>query len=289
MFIKNVDEQLKHDIDNILRFGFYDENPRPKYEDGTPAHTLSVNHVIRQYDLSTGDLPICTLRYIAWKSAVKELLWIYQDQSNSLEVLNNKYGVVYWNNWESQDEKGTIGQRYGATVKKYNLINRLLENLTNDPFGRRHVLDLWQESDFEETDGLKPCAFCTIWNVRKEDGFMYLDLLLNQRSGDMLTASGAGGINEIQYIVLQHLVARHCGFFVCKFTHIVANEQIYNRHVENARILTKRDSVGCQPRLILNPEKKNFFDFTIDDIQIEDYDREKINAINPQLKFELGI
>ena len=289
MFIKNVDEQLKNDIDNILRFGFYDENPRPKYEDGTPAHTLSINHVIRQYDLSTGDLPICTLRYIAWKSAVKELLWIYQDQSNSLEVLNNKYGVVYWNNWESKDEKGTIGQRYGATVKKYNLINRLLENLTNDPFGRRHVLDLWQEIDFEETDGLKPCAFCTIWNVRKEDGFMYLDLLLNQRSGDMLTASGAGGINEIQYIVLQHLVARHCGFLVGKFTHIVANEQIYNRHIENARILTQRDSVGCQPRLILNPEKKNFFDFTIDDIQIEDYDREKINAINPQLKFELGI
>ena len=120
------DVYTKEILTRILEEGCLDKNPRPKYADGTPAHTLSVNHVIRQYDLSTGDLPICTLRYIAWKSAVKELLWIYQDQSNSLEVLNNKYGVVYWNNWESPDEKGTIGPRYGATVKKYNLINRLL-------------------------------------------------------------------------------------------------------------------------------------------------------------------
>ena len=287
--IYNVDWQLKNDIRNILNNGFLDENPRPHYEDGTPAHTISVNHVVRQYDLSNGIVPICTLRYTAWKSAVKELLWIYQDQSNSLELLNNKYKVKYWNDWISQDEPNTIGQRYGATVRNYNQTNRLLEGLQNDPFGRRHIIDLYQFSDFDKTDGLIPCAFCSIWNVRKQNNKMYLDMLLVQRSGDMLTASGAGGINEIQYIVLQYLVERHCGFEVGKFTHIIANEQIYDRHRDNAITLLNRDSIDCKPKLILNTEKNDFFDFNIDDIMIEGYDKKFIDEINPQLKFELGI
>lgn len=288
-FITNVDEQLKYDIDDILTYGFYDENPRPKYADGLPAHTISVNHVVRSYDLSSGYLPICTLRYIPWKSATKEILWIYKDQNNSLNKLNYEYNVHYWNDWESVVEPQTIGQRYGATVKNYNQIENLLKGLQEDPFGRRHIIDLYQFTDFEKTDGLIPCAFCSIWNVRKHRGLMYLDMLLIQRSGDMLTASGAGGINEIQYIVLQYLIARHCGYNVGLFTHVIANEQIYNRHIENANIMLKRDSIECHPKLILNPNKTNFFDFTIDDIHIDDYDKTKIDNINPQLKFELGI
>ena len=286
--INNIDRRLMWDIQNILATGYKDENPRPKYSDGVPAHTLSVNHVVRQYDLQK-EFPITTLRYTAWKSGVKELLWIYQDQTNSLETLVNTYNVKYWNDWESKDEPNTIGQRYGATVNNYNQMNKLLDGLVKDPFGRRHIIDLYQFADFEKTDGLIPCAFCSIWNVRKQNDKMYLDMILIQRSGDMLTASGAGGINEVQYAVFQHLVARHCGYEVGMFTHVVANEQIYDRHEDNAHIMLKRESVDCNPRLVLNPIKHNFYDFTIDDINIEGYDKSVIDAQNPQLRFDLGI
>lgn len=289
MNVNIADEYCKNDIHYILEQGTLDENPRPKYSDGTPAYTLSVNHVVRRYDLSTGIIPICTLRYIAWKSAVKELFWIYQEQSNSLDMLINKYGVKYWNEWESRNEPHTIGQRYGATVKNYDQINKLLLGLQNDPFGRRHIIDLYQFADFDKTDGLFPCAFCSIWNVRKIDNELYLDMILIQRSGDYMAASGAGGINEVQYIVFQYLVARHCGYKVGKFTHVIANEQIYDRHIDNAKIILERNSIECQPKLLLNPDKINFFDFTIDDIQLIDYNKQLIDKYNPQLKFDLGI
>lgn len=287
--MNKVDKRLRIDIRNILYSGFEDKNPRPKYSDGVPAHTLSVNQVVREYDLSNGEFPITTLRPIAWKSGVKEILWIFSKQSNSLDVLENEFGVKYWKDWESKDEPNTIGQRYGATIHNYDQINKLLNGLIDDPFGRRHIIDMYQFADFEKTDGLIPCAFCSIWNIRKQNGELHLDMSLIQRSGDMLTASGAGGINEVQYAVLQYLVAHHCGYKVGKFLHFVANEQIYDRHIDNAIIMCNRKSVECNPKLILNPDKKNFFDFTIDDIILEDYPVDKIKEQNPQLKFDLGI
>ena len=146
-----ADLLLSQDIKNILNNGTLDQNPRPKYKDGTPAHTLFVNHVIRQYRLDKGEFPICTLRPQAWKSAIKEILWIYKEQTSSLDVLRDKYNIQYWNEWESKDRPGTIGQRYGATVKKHNLLNNLINDIKNDPYGRRHILSLWQEEDFKET------------------------------------------------------------------------------------------------------------------------------------------
>ena len=122
---RKVENYLKQNIENILNYGYMDENPRPKYKDGTPAHTMSVNHVVRQYDLSK-EFPITEVRRIAWKSAIKEIFWIYQDKSNDLSVLNEKYNVHYWNEWESKDIPGTIGQRYGADVNKYDLIDNLI-------------------------------------------------------------------------------------------------------------------------------------------------------------------
>ena len=131
----------KRILNKILNEGYKDENPRPHYSDGTPAHTISINEVVSRYDLTKGECPILTLRPIAWKSAVKEIFWIYQMQSNKLEDLHN-LGIKYWNDWNIGDN--TIGQRYGATVKKYDLMNTLLNDLKNDPYGRRHIIELWQ-------------------------------------------------------------------------------------------------------------------------------------------------
>lgn len=143
-------------------------------------------------------------------------------------------GVTWWDPWDIGD--GTIGQRYGATVKRYGLIRKLLDDIKKDPYGRRKVVSLWQETDLRETPGLAPCAFLTIWNVRGE----YLDMCMVQRSGDMLTASGAGGLNEIQYAALLMMVACATEYKPGVFTHFVANEQIYDRHMDNAHEMLAR-------------------------------------------------
>ncbi|MBR4209199.1 MAG: thymidylate synthase [Lachnospiraceae bacterium] len=280
--MRKAEQYHKEILQRILEEGFLDENPRPHYADGTPAHTLSVNHVMTQYDLSKGECPIITLRPIAWKSSVKEILWIYQDMSNDLKVLEEKHNIHWWNDWESKDVPGTIGQRYGATVKRYDLIRRLLDDIQKNPYGRRHIMSLWQESDFTETDGLMPCCYETIWNVRGK----YLDMVMIQRSSDFATA---GVINELQYCALQMMVARHCGYEPGVFTRFTANVQIYDRHMDQARELVSREPVDCQPRLVLAPGKTDFFSFTIDDFSMEDYPVDLIKEKNPQLKFELGI
>lgn len=137
-----ADLYMIKNIDETLQWGYRDVNPRPRYQDGTPAHTISLNHRMRQYNLAQGDFPITGLRPIAWKSAIKEILWIYQDASNSLEVLNNKYGVRYWNDWESKDIPGTIGIRYGETVRRHDLMNKLLKDKANQgiAWGRKNYL-----------------------------------------------------------------------------------------------------------------------------------------------------
>ena len=299
-----ADAYIDQTISEILNHGYVDKNPRPKYTDGEPAYTLSVTHNMRKYDLSKNVFPITTLRPIAWKSAIKEILWIYQDQSNDLNLLRDKYNVHYWDSWESKDIPNTIGKRYGYIVKKYDLMNKLLDGLKNDPYGRRHIIDLYQYEELESSDGLSPCAFLTIWNVRKGlDKKEYLDMALIQRSGDLLAAS-CSGVNEIQYAALLMMVARHCGYHAGILTHFISNEQIYDRHIEQAlelkirykRVLKKENEILAKqfyddtelkktyPKLILNSKKTNFYDFTIDDFTMKNY-----NPIMPQLKFEVGI
>lgn len=281
-----ADKYMNEMISHILNNGYKDINPRPKYADGTPAYTLSVNHTFRQYDLSKGEFPICTLRPIAWKTGIREIFTIYQKPTNKIAKME-EMGVNWWGDWDIGD--GTIGQRYGATVSRYDLINKLIKDIENDPYGRRKIVSLWQETDLAETAGLAPCAFLTIWNVRGK----YLDMMLVQRSGDMLTASGPGGINEIQYAALLMMIARHTGYEPGVFTHVVANEQIYDRHMDAAEEMLKRykehypeETVikGPKPNLVLNSEKTNFYDFTIEDFEMLCY-----NPIKPQLKLELGI
>lgn len=307
--LTRADRYLASDIKNILENGYPDENPRPVYADGAPAHTISVNHVVRKYDLSRGEFPVCTLRPQAWKTGIRELLTIYQRPTNVLSEMRSR-GVTWWDPWDVGD--GTIGQRYGATVSRYDLVNRLIADIKKDPYGRRKIMDLWQETDLRETPGLMPCAFLTIWNVRGR----FLDMCLIQRSGDMLTASGAGGINEIQYAALLMMIARTTEKEPGVFTHFVANEQIYDRHMENARELLRRaqsrekaaaapsptgeDPSGSgnrlqalpagaagarQPSLILRAAPgRPFGDIAIDDFEMLDY-----APMKPQLTFELGI
>lgn len=287
-----ADVYMNQMIHLILDEGYKDENPRPHYADGTPAHTISVNHTVRRYDLSKGDFPICTLRPIAWKTGIREIFTIYQKPTNEIAKME-EMGVNWWGDWDIGD--GTIGQRYGATVSRYDLINKLIKDIENDPYGRRKIVSLWQEADLAETAGLAPCAFLTIWNVRGK----YLDMMLVQRSGDMLTASGPGGINEIQYAALLMMIARHTGYEPGCFTHVVANEQIYDRHMDAAEEMLKRykeleqkesdetlveNHWDIYPRLLINENKTNFYDFTIEDFVMVNY-----NPIKPQLKLELGI
>ena len=278
-------------IHKIIDEGYKDINPRPKYADGTPAHTISVNHTFRTYDLSKNEFPICTLRPQAWKTGIKEIFTIYQKPTNEIAKME-EMGVNWWGDWDIGD--GTIGQRYGATVSRYDLINKLIKDIENDPYGRRKIVSLWQETDLAETAGLAPCAFLTIWNVRGD----YLDMCLIQRSGDMLTASGPGGINEIQYAALLMMIARHTGYKPGVFTHFVANEQIYDRHIDAANEMLRRYEIIAPiesrtdivhrglfpPVLILNSEKKDFYEMTINDFELKNYYPEK-----PQLKLELGI
>ena len=286
-----ADRYMFETIKRIEDEGYKDINPRPKYADGTPAHTISINHTFRTYDLSKGEFPICTLRPQAWKTGIREIFTIYQKPTNEIAKME-EMGVNWWGDWDIGD--GTIGQRYGATVSRYDLINNLIKDIQNDPYGRRKVVSLWQETDLRETPGLAPCAFLTIWNVRRDAfNIEYLDMILVQRSGDMLTASGPGGINEIQYAALLMMIARHTGYNTGVFSHMVANEQIYDRHLGEAYEMKVRyinllemekDETTDYPMLMLNDMKNNFYDFDISDFIMINY-----NPIKPQLKLELGI
>ena len=287
-----ADKYMYNMILDIVDNGYKDINPRPHYADGTPAHTISVNHTCRTYNLAEGDFPICTLRPQAWKTGIREIFTIYQKPTNNIKEMHER-GVTWWDEWDIGD--GTIGQRYGATVDRYDLINNLIKDIQNDPYGRRKIVSLWQETDLHETAGLAPCAFLTIWNVRGE----YLDMMMVQRSGDMLTASGPGGINEIQYAALLMMIARHTGYKPGVFTHVVANEQIYDRHIDAAEEMVRRykeklqeesdetlvlNHMDTRPMLLLNDNKTDFYDMTIEDFFMVNY-----NPMKPQLKLELGI
>lgn len=276
--MNKTDIILKNNLKQILEEGTstVGHKVRPKYADGTEAHTLFINQVVEKYDINKNEFPITTLRPIYIKKAIGEILWIYQDQSNNLDVLKDKYGITWWDDWEV-DNTRTIGQRYGATIKKYDLMNKLLRGLSEEPYSRRHIINMYQYIDFNETEGLYPCAYETVWTVRDS----YLDMTLHQRSNDYLIA---GHINKMQYVALMMMVARHVGLKPGIFMHVVENLHIYDRHIEQAEEMLNRISSDKIPKLILKEGKTNFYDFTVDDFEIIDYD-----PVKPQLKFELAI
>ena len=276
-----ADTIFKDYIRKIMEEGVWSEQARPKYKDGRTANSKYITGAFMEFDLAKGEFPITTLRPIAIKSAIKEMLWIYQDQSNSLDLLEDKYNVHYWNDWEVGDSR-TIGQRYGAVVKKHDLTNKILKQLEANPWNRRNIISLWDYDAFEETDGLLPCAFQTMFDVRRVDGEIYLDATLTQRSNDMLVAHH---INAMQYVALQMMIAKHFGWKVGKFFYFINNLHIYDNQFEQAEELLRREPSDCQPHLVLNvPDGTNFFDIKPEDFELVDYD-----PVKPQLKFDLAI
>ena len=276
-----ADTIFKEYIRKIMEEGVWSEQARPKYKDGRTANSKYITGAFMEFDLAKGEFPITTLRPIAIKSAIKEMLWIYQDQSNRLDVLEEKYNVHYWNDWEVGDSQ-TIGQRYGAVVKKHDITNKILKQLEANPWNRRNIISLWDYEAFEETEGLLPCAFQTMFDVRRVDGEIYLDATLTQRSNDMLVAHH---INAMQYVALQMMIAKHFGWKVGKFFYFINNLHIYDNQFEQAEELLRREPSDCQPRLALNvPDGTNFFDIKPEDFELVDYD-----PVKPQLKFDLAI
>ncbi len=335
-------------MDHILQDGCLDYEPRPHYEDfyeeatydekrnviitkdneeikvgekesvhlvengvklWVPAHTLSVNTGVEcTYDLSKGESPLITLRPIATKASIAEILWIYQRESNDLvvfdELLDRKTWDDdqkinnWWLDWAIRNESGdfsvnkeghpTIGAVYGETVRRRHMLKEeVIEAIRKNPDGRRNIACLWQQDDFKEPHGLKPCAFLTVWNVRHGwDDIDYLDMTMVQRSSDFATA---GCINQVQYVALQKMVAQDLGLVPGTFTWKPINVQIYDRHIDQAIEMLNRDPINCKAEITLNSDITRFEDFMPDDVQIIDYPREKIKTKNPQFKFPLGI
>ena len=265
--MNKADKNFKELLTYVLENGVLDENPRPYWleKDGshTPAHSLFATQYMETFDISKGEFPITTIKPTAWKTGVREMFWIYQAASNDLKVAREQFGIKWWDSWDIGN--GTIGSTYGAIVKRLDLMNELLKGIQENPYGRRHIISLWQEDDLRGEIGLPPCAFQTLWSVRGE----YLDCTLIQRSQDIL---GANNINNTQYVALLMMVAKHCGLKPGKYTHFIQNTHIYDRHIPIAKEFLERPISEKQPKLIFEPKSNNFYDFTIDDFKVIDYE-----------------
>lgn len=270
--MNKADETLKNLIKEVLDNGTWEQGDvRPYWGDtGEKAYAKFITQYVEEFDISKGEFPITTIKPTAWKTGIREILWIWQEASNDLQIARDKYGIKWWDDWNIGD--GTIGYRYGHTVKRYDLMNKLLKDIQENPNGRRKIINLWQETEFEEeSKGLNPCAFMSMVTVRGE----YLDWTLVQRSQDIC---GANNINNIQYVALQMMVAKHCGLKPGKFLHVIQNAHLYDRHIPIAEEFLNRPTSEKQPKLIFEPKSDNFFEFTVDDFRVEDYEPQpKIN------------
>jgi len=250
---------------DILDNGYWDTDlqVRPRWEDGTPAHTVKKFCVINRYDLQK-EFPIMTLRRTYFKSCIDELLWIWQKKSNDTALLNSRI----WDAWA--DDKGTIGKAYGYQlgVKHqysdgwFDQVDRVLKDLKENPASRRMLTNLFNHHDLSEM-GLYPCAYSMTFNVSGDT----LNAILNQRSQDMLTASNW---NVCQYAILVHMMAQVSGLKAGELVHVIADCHIYDRHVPIVEEIIKREPLPA-PKLWINPEVKNFYDFTVDDFKLEGY------------------
>lgn len=309
------DDIFKSMCDDILSNGTISdgEEVRPKWEDGSDAHTIKKFAVVNRYDVGK-EFPIPTQRPIAYKSCVEEMLWIWQKHSNNVKDLNTRI----WDSWADSD--GTIGTAYGYQIGKLstyrihsddivsdisdvfedlfydgeyncfynnggshyisyecikdnvydvkmNQIDKVLFDLVHTPFSRRIIAHMYNFDELS-TMNLYPCAYSCTFNVTLDDkGNKVLNLLLNQRSQDILAANAW---NVVQYSVLLHMVARHVNMRVGELVHVIADAHIYDRHILIIKELISREKYKA-PEFILNKDKSNFYDFTVDDVSFKDY------------------
>ncbi len=251
------------------------KNVRPRWVDGTPAYTKSIFSSVHRYDLSKG-FPILSLRKIGWKTALDEILWIWQKKSNRVEDLKSKIWDA-WATYKDEEGKATIGKAYGYQLGKkidfpegrMDQVDRILYLLKNNPESRRMVTNLFNHEDLKDM-GLQPCAYGTNFSVK--DG--KLNMLLIQRSGDYLTAAGPGSFNVVQYSLLLHMFAHVSGLNVGEFVHMVTDLHVYERHFDiieemiNNANTNKKDEL---PRLRIKRDVKDFYDFKVEDFEMEGY------------------
>ena len=246
------------------------ERVRPRWEDGTPAYTIKRFGVVNRYDLRE-EFPAITLRRTALKSCMDEVLWIYQRKSNN--ILDLKPHI--WDEWA--DETGSIGKAYGYQIAQrshypegdFDQMDRVLYDLAHTPYSRRIMTNTYVFADLSEMN-LYPCAYSCTYNVTQDPGCARptLNLLLNQRSQDVLAANNW---NVCQYAILLMMVARHVGMVPGELVHVIADAHIYDRHVDIVRELISRPRHAA-PRVSLNPDVTDFYDFTTDDLVVEGYE-----------------
>ncbi|MDO5424715.1 MAG: thymidylate synthase [Eubacteriales bacterium] len=252
------------------------EKVRPKWEDGTSAYTIKRFGVVNRYDLRK-EFPALTLRRTALKSAFDELLWIWQKKSNNIHDL----GSHIWDSWA--DEEGSIGKAYGYQLgvkHQYkegmmDQVDRVIYDLKNNPYSRRIMTNIYVHADLHEMN-LYPCAYSMTFNVTKEkdEEKLTLNAILNQRSQDVLAANNW---NVAQYALLVHMMAQVCGMNVGELVHVIADAHIYDRHVPFVEELISREPHPA-PKVWLNPDVKDFYAFTVEDLHVEDY------VTGPQIK-----
>lgn len=254
------DKQYINIAKDILKNGYYDKNR-------TVNNTYKLPHQIMQFDLQK-EFPILTTKFVAFKTATKELLWIFKDQSNDVIKLQEQ-NVHIWDEWMMED--GTIGEAYGYVVKEYNQIDKLIDTLKNNPQDRRMMINLWQIPHLDK-GALPPCCFLTLWDVTDN----HLNCMLIQRSGDLPYGVP---FNTTQYAVLTYLLAHVTNLQPGKLTHVINNAHIYENQIEGMKKqFENEDKAYDAPTLWLNPEIKDFYDFTINDIKLINYQNHgKIN------------
>lgn len=261
--MSNYDVNFKHNLIDILNQEWEIDN-RAKWKDGTPVATKRTLHVVNQYDLSK-EFPASTLKPTYLKTCFREIDWIHRKQSSNV----NDFNAKFWDDWA--DETGSIGEAYGRQVAKpvfgyENQMEYILNEIQNNPTSRRLIIEMWNVNELDKMN-LVPC--CHHLNYSVKDGKVHL--LLKQRSQDFLVANN---FNVVEYALKVHMIARHCGLQAGILTHVITDAHIYNKHEEAAHELLKRPILKA-PKLWINPEVTNFYDFTEDDFKLLHYETGK--------------